>query len=618
MRRFAVVSVLLALLAAGCSGGHRASPSPTPAATAATTPAGPASCPVEAELCRFSEAIERIQQGGTLAASFGKNNQAAIKAALAADTILNAAGPGARITTIGCPLAGNAPDCSKRFALTLSSLPKGLEQQDSRGLAVLFFERSATGVGASQLVAEYEPPGGREIVVNGGERAFCDGVSGQPGCVDYRFLPYSTGAPEPGAPATAGKLPPPRQVSGATTREMTLGAPYAIKPGELWYFNYLCDACGPGPFPNLYRAYRAADGSLVVDDLKAHIAGLGLGTVVSFLADWRNGDAWMASCQGDCGPQEGGGSMPGFEETVYRSKDGGITWTKDGSLPAQTTFLGIAGGLIASTWADDHQSNRYWYYPEGNDLASPQRVTETVYPVVLNGLTVVWASNTGNYYDGAGTKLFGPLFSEQYRMSIVSADPQYQHTYVTWSEADFSKPTSWLQQPWYSYLGHIDRAGQMKDLYALPGDTLWISGEFPRQGDGALALFGRFRFGTSRDYVAGVSFGGVLDLQTAQVHRFTELDAARPPGSFAWMQDLVALSQESPTGGQLYWLRATGAGDCVNVREAPSLSSRVLTCLADDVLVGNRGQRQTADGLDWILVRTPGNQSGWMSVQYLR
>jgi hypothetical protein len=56
----------------------------------------------------------------------------------------------------------------------------------------------------------------------------------------------------------------------------------------------------------------------------------------------------------------------------------------------------------------------------------------------------------------------------------------------------------------------------------------------------------------------------------------------------------------------------------VNVREAPSLSSRVLTCLADDVLVGNRGQRQTADGLDWILVRTPGNQSGWMSVQYLR
>jgi hypothetical protein len=110
----------------------------------------------------------------------------------------------------------------------------------------------------------------------------------------------------------------------------------------------------------------------------------------------------------------------------------------------------------------------------------------------------------------------------------------------------------------------------------------------------------------------------VLDLLTAQVHRFAELDAARPPGSFAWMQDLVALSQESPTGGQLYWLRVTGAGDCVNVREAPSLSSRVLTCLADDVLVGNRGQRQTADGLDWILVRTPGNQSGWMSVQYLR
>ena len=614
------IAALIALLfAAACSSGSKPKPAPTePPATAEAT-AAPGACPVEAQICQFAEAVETAQRDNRLAASFGKDNQVAIKAASRADDILNATGGGARVTTIGCPLSNGAVDCSARFAITLSSLPRGLEEQDGRGLAILFFERSPAGVGASPLVAEYEPPAGRSLLVSGGDRTFCEGVSGQPGCVDYRLLPFSTGAPEPGAPVTTGKLPPLRQVSGATSFEMTLSRPYTIKPGELWYFKYLCDACGPGPFPNLYRAYRASDGTLVVDDLKARITALGLGSVVSFLADWQNGDAWIATCSEPlCGPYEGGGSQAGFEETVYRSRDGGITWAKDGMLPPQTSFVGMAGGIVVSTWSSDSRSQRYWYYPDGRTLEPPQRVTGPVYPLILNPSSLLWTDDAGYFYDGAGTRLFGPLFAEQYRMTIASADPQYQHTYVTWDERPPNTQLGWLQQPWYSYVGHIDRDGQLKDLYGLPGDTLWIGGEFPRQGDGALALFGRFRFGTSRDYVQDVSFGAVLDLGNGEVHRFAELDASRPAGSFVWMQDLVTTPLDEVTARRPPFDRVTGAGDCLNVRREPSLSAPVITCLADDVLVGELGQRATADGVDWVYVRTPGSMAGWASAEFLK
>jgi hypothetical protein len=44
----------------------------------------------------------------------------------------------------------------------------------------------------------------------------------------------------------------------------------------------------------------------------------------------------------------------------------------------------------------------------------------------------------------------------------------------------------------------------------------------------------------------------------------------------------------------------------------------VITCLADDVLVGELGQRATADGVDWVYVRTPASMAGWASAEFLK
>ena len=446
------------------------------------------------------------------------------------------------------------------------------------------------------------------------------------GCSGGHKQPASP-APSPAASATAaatgtpvpspepGKLGDPRKVDGATTRVMSPGDPYRIQQGEVWYFMYLCDACGPGPLPNLYRAYRAADGTLVIDDLKAKTAGLG--KIADFTADWKSGDAYVVTCEPgrNCYSLESGDADGDAPATVYTSTDAGITWKHDGTVPPLTALTARGGQVLATNYKRGFAVPDFLAYPSGTELEPPQKLPDAR-PVLLPNGSIAWQAND-RLYDQAGGFLFGPLFAEQYRAQVAATDIQYQHTYLTWAETDFK--TGWSANPYYSYVGHIDRDGQLRDLWALPGDTLWITGEFPRSGDAPPALFGRFRFGTSTDYVRDVSFGAVLTLADGKVHRFTELDAARPEGSFVYLQALVTSVQLEKSPGRAPFYRVTGAGDCLNIRESPSLTARVFVCLADDVLVGGmETPPQTLAGIEWRQVRTPGGMLGWASTEFLR
>ena len=580
----------------------------------AGTAATPTACPLEQDLCDFAYELEAAARDNRLPAylpdPWPQFAEEAVK-------MWAVTGNLPRVTTLGCPsIGGSNANCSEHFAVALSSLPEGLEEQDGRGLVVFVFERRGQN-GGPLVKAALAPPGERKVMVSGGHRGFCGQPVATDGeCIEFAFQRYSTGVPDTTVAPPPGKLPPLRQVYQATSRELTLGEPYAIRTGELWYFNYLCDACGGGVWAPLRRAYRASDGALVVEDLRPRTAGLG--TPVAFAASWQTGDAWLATCQGDCA-EYGGGARPGSEVTVYRSRDGGVTWAPEGKLADSTTFVegGFNDQVLARTWNRETNTSHYWFYPAGNDLAIPQGVDPaTSHPVVLNNWTILWSTNAGTYHDATGQALFRPLFAEQYRPHIAVADQQYQHTYLQWSERP-NTPTSWEQSPYYQYVARIDRDGQMRELYGLPGDTMWISGEFRRTGDKPPALFGRFRFGESKDYVRDVSFGAVLDLETGTLHRFTELDAKRPDGSFAWMQELVeAPLSERPHSNA--FLRVAGAETCLNVRETPGTTGNVITCLADDVLVGDFGMRQSVDGIEWAQVRTPGGHAAWASMEFLR
>ena len=531
--------------------------------------------------------------------------------------MLHATGGVPRLVSIGCPVTDGGPSCRELFALTYSALPEGLEQNDGRGIDVATYRR--TSAGPVPLTLTFPAGTDRTTVLKGGETAACELTSGNANpagaCTKFRFYPHA-GKPPP-API-AGQLPPLRIIPGARVMEMTLSDPYAIKSGEAWYYSYVCDACGPGPIPSLWRAYRASTGEIVFDDLRERIKPLG--NVVAFAADWESGRAYVATCQGVCGPVEGGGSQLSSAETVYKSEDGGITWREHGELPGATRFLGVVGDQVLTARFDGRaNSPRYAFYPSGMTLERPANVPVASYPIVLNGLSVVWTTAKGEFFDQAGGLLFGPLFAEQYAPQIVVADPEYQQTYLTWSERAARK--RWTEAPSYTYVARIDRDGQMREAYALPGDTLWIQGEFRRAGDVPPALFGRFRFGSEGGGSgANTSFGAVLDLATAKVHPLAELTAGAGGAQFAYVQGLVQL--RSPEhGAQTGSLRVTGTSDCLNVREKPTLDAKVVGCYADGVLLAQADEQQNfagSNGITWSLVLTPDGRFGYASTEFLK
>ena len=621
MHRFAWFTLLAILpLAAACfGGGSKSGPAttaqpdrPGPLTTATATVGYP--CPVDQDVCDFADELESAARDESLVRWLPTKDKPEL-AARARD-MWAVTGQLPRVVTVGCTSTGaNSSDCSKRFAIALSSLPEGLEEQDGRGLVVLRFERDEGGAPfATETTA---PSGERSKLVQGGSRTFCGPPTAPGDCVEYNFERYRTGVPEADPPAP-GQLPPLRQVSGATSKVITEGAPYAIKPGELWYFTNLCDACGPGPFPNLFRAYLDAAGTLVIDDLKART--LALGTPAAFTADWKQGIGYLVTCGPGvaCYNLETGGSGTG-EATVYRTTDGGITWREHGTVPFGTALDGIVGDqVLARTWTAS--TTRNWLYPSGRDLDRPPNLPvspdgHVPYPFAVNQ-TTAWMAQDGAMYDQAGAPLFAPLFAEKYRIQIAATDIQYQHTYLTWEERP-GTPTTYEQAPFYSYVGHIDRDGQLRDIYGLPGDTIWIGGEFQRDGGAPPALYGRFRFGDSQDYVRDVSWGAVLDLRTAELHRLTQLEGGLRPGQFVWVQDLVEV-RAPETAAPNAWRRVSGTGSCLNVRSEPSLSAPVRACLADDVLVADTGERVTTDGIDWVHIGTRWAPGGWVSAEFLR
>lgn len=63
--------------------------------------------------------------------------------------------------------------------------------------------------------------------------------------------------------------------------------------------------------------------------------------------------------------------------------------------------------------------------------------------------------------------------------------------------------------------------------------------------------------------------------------------------------------------------RVVNTGSCLNIRDAPSLDSNVLTCATDGVLLRDQGETAETDGVTWARVVTPVGVEGWAATVYL-
>jgi DNA-binding CsgD family transcriptional regulator len=412
-------------------------------------------------------------------------------------------------------------------------------------------------------------------------------------------------------PASTTPPPSPETIAGLPVQPMTWGDPVPLPQGVVaWY--WMARPYTDGGSSVLMRAWRDSSGELHTSDVIESLRESGPAYAVGNSTMTR---LFAAVCpEGICGlgvsakptanPRAITVSAPHqavlTDQLVFRSDDGGISWVQDGKIPGGTRLVGVLGdqALLADyreTLPGSAFHGRYRFYPSGEDVTPPTRM---VRPIAI-GVTdsgIQWldggpdgGATGGAIYNTDGSVSFAPdaAFAGA---SFVGALPDGQ-SFFTWvGSADKPGP----------YIARIGADGKPNAIFSA--QTWWGR---PLSSD---LLIGTDLHPESGQQMDDGVYGLVLfDLGDKAIRPIQDLYKS------TW-QDATAFLQTAVTGA---FAEVHTAGDCLNVREAASTSSKSLGCFADGVLLRLADGIQSIDGVEWQAVSTPSGAAGWASAEYL-
>jgi hypothetical protein len=618
LRGWLTLVILGGALFAACSDGEpvQLTPAATASVTASSTPAPPRlnSCPDDAgeAICAFAAAaqgwlqageVDRLIGGGTFATDQARADirQLIEKALPASD------GTPRKLRSIGCPYVPGQPpypDCSERFALVFSTIDLEGAGHDPSGMLTFAYNQTPDG---PQLTGYGIPAIGHQLALLAGPLTGGDILPGSPeNGLGFRIYPVEVLAPGQSPAPTPGAV---EQIGGVAVRELTIG-PETSLPSDLAVY------IAPAPwaadsFPVLlWRVYRGHDGTIRRYDLFANAkAQFGPLAIVGWSASERFREIVIVACQeGRCRQVSLGGWQGTFD--VYRSTDGGITWSAFGQVSAMTFPRAVTpSGTIIAEWlgrdANERPEYRFFLHPSGEAVAPPGPNTE---PRVVPGLGLTWEPTYADpkfgakpVYDSSGAVIANaqPITNLEARLAARTADGSL---YGVWNYVP-DRPAD--PHPRTAYLGQVDASGGPVALFTpqrvatwngpyLAGNGLLLANvELPVQ-PGSAAPF---------DVPAAL-----IDLVTGRIQPLRELGEGLDVGQ----QPLVR-------GAVLGRVARIAAGsDCLHVRESPSASATSLGCYRDGVLLFERGETRIADGATWVSVTTPDDKDGWASAGFLQ
>ena len=426
--------------------------------------------------------------------------------------------------------------------------------------------------------------------------------------------PQSTPSPAPTATASPspGQTPSPAPgsdevIQGIPVNPLRIGAETDLPNDLVVYLAPARWATDSGP-SLLLREYRAGDGTVRRDDLFANATGqLGPLAIVGWAGDETMQRIIAVACQeGRCRGTGVGGWAGEFD--VVQSLDGGITWSFDGRVPAMAFPMGVTFeraifGQFLSRDDNGLPSYRFFLHPEGSEVIPPGPNTE---PRTVPGFGIIWEPVYNDRTIGAepsfdATGMVIPasvIGSLQARLVARSGNGGL---FASWSytpdrPADPHPPTN--------YIGRVDPSGQISAIFSNEVVVPWL---------GPFAINHRYLIANAEvkppsDSQSLFDVPAVLiDLATGFVAPLRELNTGLEPG----FQPLVRAAVPGRVA------RIVNSETCLNVREAPTMSSPTLGCFPDGVLLAERGESTTAEAITWIAVSTPSGKPGWASTEFL-
>jgi hypothetical protein len=315
----------------------------------------------------------------------------------------------------------------------------------------------------------------------------------------------------------------------------------------------------------------------------------------------------VAVCtRGFCGGL--GFATPDAETTLFRSVDGGVSWSEFGVLEGGLWITALtAQGVLLSDRRDPEERGaapKYQIFPGGSAVIEPAGVGR-VWPISLPDGELGWRTEGGGILLADGTD-FLPLFPETLSMSpggTIHSDPEGGRLalgmYVTASDSPVAQrnlvvaPLDGSSVVLYAFDSRV-RLGPWLNSSLIVGNVDYapdlLQGLEPTRYLGTIPV--------------------LFDLETGNIHAIPHpfFDQSFPIPNI--LNAIVAV-QHGP------FARVDIPGSCLRVRAEPGLEGEILDCVADGVLLRDTGEVRTLEDGDWLRVVTPVGLEGWSSVDYL-
>lgn len=617
-----LAAIALAMVACSSDDKARATPAPAETATPAESPTAQPTvpCPIpEQDVCEFAVQLEKKVQANDLT-SLGPEGAAFN------DTIRRGLeGNAPLLVSIGCPKAAVSIGCGGTFALGFSTLTPGADpgEGETSVLAMAFWRDPACDfrviydTGKMPVCTSQAPKfisavsvGGRDFrraVLNGG-LAQGGTLAGRPlGITDTSvrsdWVPFfSQARPEATGPTSIG---------GVAVRELSLvtqGRP--IPFAGVMLLQSGCWGCD-GPTSALVRVYYGPTGELRTEKLPSPLAGEQVYFTGVLVRPGTN-EIYTAMCvTGYCGALNA--VTTDSHSKVFRSLDGGVTWQELVDFPGSAYLRALTptGFIVQRGFGPgDPREWEYndYYWPSGERIAVPAGAKP--YNLTMFGDVATYRSEGGKSFlkpDGSVYWTF-PLSEpvDEYGVGLQT-NGAGDAMVVTWGTTP-GGPGSGKRQGYVGLFqnGTLKSVFRSNDYFGGSGSA-WL-GNNAVAGNAGLS-----------NYQLGIDTSGNLSSFSRSVPVIIDYAA----GTVAPIEPTFIDSNYRTNRAYVTALfpgpvvKVSGAGDCLNVREAASTGAAILACYGDGVLLQKNGEPVAGDGGQWLPVVTPDGRKGFASTQYV-
>jgi len=424
----------------------------------------------------------------------------------------------------------------------------------------------------------------------------------------------STSIPTPSALRTQTLTPTavtsptltPQATDGTEPLPLSLGETAGLPPNVALIVEIGCAHCD-GPTAGLVRVYRDSSGQIRVDSLfNAHEnteADPG-SFITSFALDSDASEIVVALCSTPEKCAWLGYAAPDAKTTLFRSLDGGVTWSEYALLQGDHRVVAVTNSGVLLLGPLNTEGEKVWLFPSGDAVEAPPGGR---WPLSLAGGELFWLTEEGRLLRSDGS-----LFLDLGPTSPLLTQAKYHRNPSEQSLLVFFWRETLEPQTGRYYLGLVGRDGGLGQVFSLPPPGWVVPGPWldstrmVASVEVASYLSPEVATRYPEGYMGNVL--AIIDLEERTINPIVDpfLD---PP--FAWGRNYVQAVLRGP------FARVVGTGSCLNVRAEPGAAGQVLGCAADGVLLRDTGETQEVDGVTWLRVITPAGLEGWASTVYL-